>query len=70
MEIRVQYLTEREVAAMTGIAVQTLRNWRSCGGVNGKKIPWFKLGPEKRSSVRYLLSDVVAFMEAHRVRTD
>jgi hypothetical protein len=57
------YLTEKEVAQLTKRAVQTLRNERC----QGKGIPWLKLGPGKRSSVRYLWEDVVAFMEHHRV---
>jgi hypothetical protein len=58
-----QYLTEKEVSALTKIGLQTLRNARCAG----KGIPWTKLGLGKRSSVRYSLQDVLEFMESHRV---
>jgi hypothetical protein len=58
-----QYLTEREVSALTRISLQTLRNERC----KGKGIPYVKLGTSRRSSVRYCLEDVLAFMESHRV---
>lgn len=56
-----RYLTEKEVAALTGRAVQTLRNDRS----KGKGFPYSKYG----RSVRYLLADVIAEMESHRIET-
>jgi hypothetical protein len=49
-----QYLTEKEVSQLTRRALQTLRNER-CKGIG---IPWVKLGPGKRSSIRYSLDDV------------
>jgi hypothetical protein len=63
MEIRVEYLTEREVAKLTRRALQTLRNERC----KGKGIPWIKLGSSKRASVRYALDDVLGYMERHKV---
>jgi predicted DNA-binding transcriptional regulator AlpA len=55
------YLREQDVSEITGIAVQTLRNNRSLG--NG--IPYFKIG----RSVRYLIEDVHAFMNNHKIVT-
>lgn len=56
------YVSEREVSRITGLAIQTLRNWR----FRGEGIPYSKIG----RSVRYLLSDVYSFMENHRVRIE
>ncbi len=56
-----QYLTERQVVEITCRAVQTLRNDR----FKGRGIPWIKCG----GSVRYDLDDVIAYMEAHKVKT-
>jgi hypothetical protein len=57
----VKYLTEAEVAEITGRALSTLRNERS----KGQGIPYIKVG----RSVRYNLEDVVGFMEARKIRT-
>ena len=59
MEAR--YLTEVQVAEITGRALSTLRNERfsRCG------IPYIKIG----RSVRYSLHDVVQFMESHKIAT-
>jgi len=54
-----RYLTEKEVAALTGRAVQTLRNDRH----KRRGFPYVKFG----SSIRYLLSDVLKVMENHRI---
>ncbi|MHB1011166.1 MAG: helix-turn-helix transcriptional regulator [Propionibacteriaceae bacterium] len=54
-----RYLTEREVAALTSIALPTLRNHR----VNHTGIPYVKIG----RSVRYSLRDVQKYMQARRV---
>jgi hypothetical protein len=51
-------LTEAEVARRQGRSVKTLQNQR----VNGDGIPFLKLG----RSVRYRLSDVIAWEEAGR----
>ncbi|MGD0658836.1 MAG: helix-turn-helix domain-containing protein [Syntrophorhabdales bacterium] len=57
--MEVQYLTEKEVARLTGIAVQTLRNWRC----EGRGFPYVKIG----GSIRYLHNDIVAGMESHKI---
>ena len=54
----VQYVTEKEVHQITRRALSTLRNERHLG----KGIPFYKVG----RSVRYLLADVLSFMERHR----
>lgn len=62
MEQRIlQYLTEKQVNKMTQRGLQTLRNDR----FRGRGIPYVKLG----RSVRYLLDDVIAFMEARKIKT-
>ncbi|SDP76011.1 helix-turn-helix domain-containing protein [Desulforhopalus singaporensis] len=53
------WLSEKEVAHMTGRAEQTLRNDRC----NRRGIPYCKIG----RSVRYRLEDVVYFMEASKI---
>jgi hypothetical protein len=62
MENKLRYLTEVEVSALTKIALPTLRNQRS----RGVGIPYYKL----KRSVRYLLSDVIDYMERHRIDTE
>ena len=57
-----RYLNEHQVSEITGRALSTLRNERS----KGKGIPYIKVG----RSIRYDYSDVVKFMEAHKVMTD
>ena len=54
-----RFLTETEVAEMTGISISKLRQDR----YRSKGIPYSKVG----CSVRYLLSDVLDFMAAHKV---
>jgi len=56
-----RYVTEKEVSAITGLAIPTLRNDRARAG--RRRIPFIKLG----KAVRYLESDVIAFMERHRI---
>jgi len=54
-----KWINEKEVSAMTGRALQSLRNDRcQCKG-----IPYSKIG----SSIRYKVEDVIAFMEGHRI---
>ncbi len=54
-----RYLTEKEVAAITGLSLSTIQKMRGhCRG-----IPYLKIG----KAVRYVLEDVQAFMEMHRV---
>lgn len=61
MNRTIEYLNESQVAKMTGIALQTLRNHRFLN----KGIRYIKIG----RSVRYELQDVIDFMEAHKVET-
>jgi len=56
-----RYLTEVQVATMTGFALSTLRNKRFIG----EGIPYVKVG----RSVRYSLTDVVDFMENCKIKT-
>ena len=60
MEIRTQFLTENEVAMITGLSVFTLRNWRFMG----KGIPYCKAGGR---AIRYDYSDVLEFMRGQRI---
>ena len=61
MEIKNKYLTEKQVAEITGISLSTLRNERSLG----QGIPYVKLG----RSVRYNLYDVIDYMESRKIVT-
>jgi len=56
-----KYITEKEVAEITGRALSTLRNERFLG----KGIPYIKIG----KSVRYKYEDVIEFMESRRIET-
>jgi len=56
-----QYLTETQVAEITGIAIPTLRNHR----FERRGIPYCKIG----RSVRYRLSDVIEYMDSHLIDT-
>lgn len=60
-EAEVQYITEREVARITGFALPTLRNHR----FRGIGIPYIKAG----RAIRYSLKDVVSYMESRRIKT-
>lgn len=55
-----RYITEAEASRITGRALSTLRNERSAG----RGIPYCKVG----RSIRYLLDDVYAFMERHKIQ--
>ena len=59
MEKEIRYLNENEVSFITGLSVQTLRNWRFLG----KGIPFTKA----ERAVRYRFDDIVSFMEARKV---
>ncbi|MDX9785371.1 MAG: helix-turn-helix domain-containing protein [Desulfobacterales bacterium] len=61
MEHQNRYLTENQVAEITGRAVQTLRNDRFLG----KGFPYSKIG----RSVRYSLNDIHDFMKSRAVKT-
>ena len=54
-----RFLNENEVSGITGLSVQTLRNWR----FNGKGFPYCKAG----RSVRYQYQDVIAYMEDRKI---
>lgn len=57
-----QYLNERQVAEITGISVQTLRNHRHLG----RGIPYVKLD----KSVRYNMGDAISYMERRKIQTE
>lgn len=57
------YLNEKEVAAITGRAVSTLRNERFMR----KGLPYLKVGGR---SIRYKMEDVIAYMEGRRISFD
>jgi hypothetical protein len=57
-----RYLTEREVAALTGRAVQTLRNDRH----RGRGFPYRKFNGQ----VRYSLPEILTIMEQHRIEPE
>jgi len=56
-----EFLTEKQVSAITKIALSTLRNHRFMG----IGIPYYKLG----KSVRYNLEDVEKYMDSHKIFT-
>ena len=62
MELKVEYLTEKQVSAMTKLALPTLRNYPH----QGKGPSYTKVG----RSVMYLLADVVQFMQKGRIYLD
>jgi len=57
------YLNEKEVAAITGRAISTLRNERFMR----RGLPYLKIAGR---SVRYKTEDVIAFMENRRIAFD
>ena len=57
-----KYIDEKQVSAITGRALQTLRNDR----FNGRGIPYIKLS----RMVRYSLQDVVDYMEFRKIATE
>jgi hypothetical protein len=61
MESEPKYLTEVQVAEITGRALSTLRNERFCR----RGIPYIKIG----RSVRYSLEDVIRYMDSHKIDT-
>jgi hypothetical protein len=62
MERPSKWIGEKEVAQITGRGLQTLRNDRA----KGQGIPYSKFG----RLVRYSLEDVLAYMQAHKIRVD
>jgi len=57
------YLNEKEVAAITGRALSTLRNERFMR----KGLPYLKIGGR---SIRYRSGDVIAYMESRLITFD
>ena len=57
-----QYITEEEVSEKTGLAVQTLRNWRHMR----RGLPYVKIG----RSIRYGEMEVEAYMKEHTIRPE
>ncbi|MHA1972461.1 MAG: DNA-binding protein [Candidatus Hodarchaeales archaeon] len=57
-----KYLTEIQVSAITGFALSTLRNQR----FERRGITYSKCG----KSVRYSLTDVLEYMENHKIKVD
>ena len=62
MEKEIQYLKEKEVSSLTGLALPTLRNHRS----KGCGLPYIKIG----RAVRYSHQDVIDYFEGHKIQTD
>lgn len=58
-----QFLNEKEVARITGLAVQTLRNYRC----RGEGPAYCKIG---KRSVRYPLDDLISFMDKSKIKTN
>jgi predicted DNA-binding transcriptional regulator AlpA len=56
-----RYLKETEVSAITGLALQTIRNHR----FNGVGIPYIKMLPGR--AVRYSLADIIEWMESRKI---
>lgn len=59
------YLNEKEVSAITGRALSTLRNDRFLR----RNLPYYKMGISGRS-IRYKIEDVRAFVEGRRISFD
>lgn len=59
MKADVRYVTEKEASRITGLSLSLLRHDRG----TKRRIPYCKAG----RSVRYLLTDVIAFMEEGRI---
>ena len=58
-EIKPEYLTEKQVAVMTGFSLSKLRNDRFlCRG-----LPYYKIG----KCVRYGYEEIISYIEANRI---
>ena len=57
------YLNEKEVSAITGRAISTIRNERFLR----RGLPYLKIGGR---SIRYKSEDVIAYMEGRRITFD
>ena len=62
MQSNKEYLTEKEVAQLTGIALSTLRNGRHLR----KGFPYIRVG---KKSIRYSLADIKTYMESRKIQT-
>ena len=62
MNNSIKYLNEKEVALLTALSVQTLRNWR----FQRRGFPYVKIG----RAVRYKLNDVEQFFEARKIEPE
>ena len=60
-----KYLNEKEVAAITGRALATLRNDRHMR----RNLPYYKCGVSGRS-IRYKTEDVIKWVEGRRITFD
>ena len=57
-----QYVDEKEIARLTGLAVQTLRNMRC----QHRGFPYSKIG----KSVRYDPAEIEAYLESRKIRPE
>ena len=57
-----KFIDEKQVSKLTGLAIQTLRNWR----YQKRGFPYCKVG----SSIRYSFDDVMSYMERHKIKTE
>ncbi len=62
MEAKDEFISERELAKRTGIATQTLRNWRWAS----KGFPYIRIG----RTIRYSWDAVKGFLDQRRVDPD
>ena len=62
--LRREYLSPREVSAMTSIPLKQLEALRSAR----KGPPYYKLGKSRGSRVLYHINDVTAWIEAQKMR--
>ncbi len=60
--LNTQFLTEKQVAAITGFSLSSLQKQR----FYSRGIPYYKVG----RSVRYLLREIEEFMNKHKVNLD
>jgi len=61
-DIAKRFIDEKELAAMTGFALQTIRNWR-----------FRRQGPSYlkiNRAIRYELGEVLRYMDQHRVNLE
>jgi predicted DNA-binding transcriptional regulator AlpA len=55
-----KFIDEKQVSKLTGLALQTLRNWRG----QGRGFPYVKIG---RRSIRYDIDDILKYMGARKI---